>query len=154
MKELLELLENERKKIWTVNKPKDVERMRTRIGAREQNYTINAYSVGDTNAIVDFLHSMRVTAQEENMDIKTLASAVCNLLSFEASRFTRYYNLEDTTKLFEKTVDVLKKEVKTAQEFLEVIEALMRYIGKLNYWLDLEIPWAELAVEYERLKAN
>ena len=154
MKQLLKMLEEGRKKIWTINKPKDVERMRTRLGANGQNYTINDYSVGVTNAIVDFLHSMRVTAQDKAADVKTLILATCNLLSFEASGFTRYYNLEDTSKLMEKTVDVLKKDVKTHKDFLEVIEALMRYLGKLNYWLDLEVPWKELADEYERLKAN
>jgi len=154
MKQLLRMLEEERKKIWTVNKPKDIDRMRTRLGAKGQNYTINAYSVGDTNGICDFLHSMRITAKDETTDIKTLISATCNLLSFEGSRFARYYKLEDTTKLIEKTVDVLKKDVKTNKEFLEVIEALMSYLGKINYWLDLEMPWKELADEYEKLKEN
>ena len=154
MKQLLKMLEEERKKIWTTNKPKDVERMRSRLGAKEQNYTITDYAVGGTNGIADFLHCMRLSAQDKDADVKTLILATCNLLSFEASSFVRYYNLEDTSKLMEKTVDVLKKDVKTHKDFLEVIEALMRYLGKLNYWIDLEMPWKELADEYEKLKAN
>jgi hypothetical protein len=154
MKQLLKELEEERKKIWTVNKPEDVDLMRIRLGTRDQNFSICTYAIGETNGVVDFLYCIRITAQQESVDVKTLVAVTCNLLSLEVDRYRVSYNMLNAAKLVEKTVDVLKKKVKTNKEFIEVVEALMFYLGKLNYWLDLEMPWNELSIEYEKIKTN
>ena len=135
-------------------KPKDVDLMRKRLGARDQNFSICTYAIGETNGIVDVLHCIRITAQQESVDLKTLISFTCNLLTLGVFRHRVYYNMLNSAKLLEKSVDVLKKKVKTKSEFIEIIAALAIYLGKLNYWLDLEMPWNELAIEYHKAKAN
>lgn len=148
LKELRELT----KSVW-MSKPKDVGRVRGRLGARDQNFTIISYAESDTRAVVDFLHNMRMTAQQSGVNIPTLAAATINLISFEGSRYTRYYDMVDMPKAMDITVEALK-EVKTPEEFLAVVEAFDAYIGKVNYWLDLEIPWEELQREFARVRGN
>lgn len=140
------------KSVW-MDKPTDVARVRGRLGARNQNFTIISYAESDTRAVVDFVHNMRVTAKQPGVDIPTLAAATINLISFEGSRYTRYYDMVDMPKAMDITVEALKN-VKTTEEFLAVIEAFDSYIGEVNYWLDLEIPWDELRHEFARVKGN
>lgn len=152
MKDLLQELEEARKSIW-LTKPDEVERVRGRKGARGQNFSIMVYAEGDTRGVIDFLHSVRTTVKEENIDLKTMIAIAVNHLEFQANRFERYYDMVDLPGLMKKTSTGLK-EVKDKEEYLRLIEAFMLYIGKINYWLDLEIPWSELAERYESVKAS
>ena len=140
------------KSVWMA-KPADVARVRGRLGTRAQNFTIISYAESDTRAVVDFLHNMRVTAKQDGAHIPTLAAATANLISFEGSRYSRYYDMIDIPKAMDLTVEALK-DVQTAGQFLELVEAFDAYIGKVNYWLDLEIPWEELRKEFTRVKGH
>jgi galactokinase len=139
--------------IW-MEKPADVTRTRNRKGPRGQNFTIISYTESETRALVDSLYNMRVTANQENVDVLTLAKTTANLINFLGSRYTRYYNMVDTPQLFKETAEVLEKEVKTKEQFIKLLEPLTSYVGKLNYWYDYEIPWDELGDEFSKLKGD
>ena len=144
-------IEAARKAVWH-SRPEEVRRVRGRKGARNQNFTIMAYSAADTRGVVDFLHSLRVTAKAGDADLQALAAITANYLEFQASRFERYYDMVELSALTRKTITGLK-QAGTVGDFVEVLEAYTLYIGKLHFWLDLELPWATLAEEYERVKA-
>lgn len=152
MRDLLKEIQKETKKIW-INKPEDINLMLVRKGPRGYNFTVCDYAAGATNAIVYFFHCIRITLKkEETVDLKTLIALTCNLLNIEASRYRRYYNMRTSPELIEKVVDILRNKVKSVDEFSEILDTLTIYIGKLNYWLDLEVPWHELSVEYLKVK--
>jgi hypothetical protein len=39
--------------------------------------------------------------------------------------------------------------VESKDEYKQLMEELLRYVGKMSYWVDLAIPWLELSQLYE-----
>ncbi|MGI6096848.1 MAG: hypothetical protein ACOYBM_01840 [Dethiobacteria bacterium] len=139
-------LEAERKKIW-INKPDDIKLMRTRKGARDQNLSIVIYSANDTGVLVEGLGFIRALAKEDYTDLATLVANAKKIMQFYGSRYKRYYSFEVLPNLVNASVEALE-EVKTKNDFLRLLEALISYVGKLHYWIDLEIPWAKMTQGY------
>ena len=54
------------------------------------------------------------------------------------------------------TADVVRRakaalpEVKTLEEFVALAGELSLYIGRMDYWVDLLIPWAKFGEVYEQ----
>jgi hypothetical protein len=138
----VERLVNERKSIL-LEKPADMKLLKARLGARGQNLSVLIYAAADTGALVECLSSIRATALEESSDLPTLISLTRKAASFWGSRFKRYYHLETLHNLVNEAIAVLD-EVKTKEEFITLVQALASYVGKMNYWVDLEIPWGEI----------
>lgn len=45
-------------------------------------------------------------------------------------------------------------EVKSLEEFVALAGELSLYIGRMDYWVDLLIPWAEFGETYERMRGD
>lgn len=133
-------------------KPKDIERMRSRVGARGQNLSIVVYAMGDTSATVDVLYYLRLSIKAMGDNFKPFVDFACRYLESVASRAERYYLLFDLARITRKTIQHLEN-VQTAQEFLSLVEAYMLYVGKLNYWIDYEMPWDEKSRDFKPIAA-
>ena len=44
------------------------------------------------------------------------------------------------------------REVKTLDEFVAMTGELSLYIGRMDYWVDLLIPWAKFGETYEQTR--
>ena len=96
--EVIHKLDELAKSVW-MTQPADVERTRKRVGPRRSNLTIMTNAEGDLRAAVDFVYISRITAKEADVDVHTQALTMANLLEFYASRWTRYYYMEDMPKI-------------------------------------------------------
>lgn len=150
--EVIQKLDDLVKSVW-MEQPADVQRTRKRVGPRHSNLTIMTNAEGDLRATIDFIYISRITAKEAGVDFHTQALTMANLLEFYASRWTRYYYMEDMPKIMTEIAEALR-EAKSSEEFISLIEAYAVYVGKVNYWYDLNIPWAELCIEFARVKGD
>lgn len=57
-------------------------------------------------------------------------------------------NLQDTTKLLREAADeVLKLDSK--DELIEFLEELIRYSGRMHYWIEPMMPWEPIIQVFE-----
>lgn len=147
LKNLIDKLELERQAIW-MDRPNDINLLKLRIGAHEQNLSIIIYAATDTAALVDYLASIRNTIINKKVDLETLANAVRISIEFWGSRYKRYFSMEVAPTLMAEAAQACK-ELKTIEELNTLVEAVKTYVCRLNYWIDLEIPWDYLTSVYE-----
>lgn len=129
--------------IWN-NKPEDIEALKKRMGAKSQNLTPLIYAESDTRALVKCLSYLREISLTEDLDLNTLKTVTNIFLINDQSRALRYYRMEGYARFLEKSVEILKKS-NSIREYIEVIEETLIYIGRINFWIDEQIPWASLA---------
>jgi hypothetical protein len=141
-------IRKERERIW-LHRSEDIGTLRKRIGSMKQNFTTIMYADTDTQSLVKYLYNLRETSKMKGVHLGTLKQAAILFLEFDRRRATVYYRLNITAKLLEKVIDAIKG-VKSIKTYQTLIGELLLYIGKLNYWIDLEIPWSKLAKAFEK----
>jgi hypothetical protein len=136
-------IRKEREKIW-LRRSEDIPTLKKRIGSMKQNFTTVMYADTDTQSMVKYLYHLRETSKLKGVNLDTLKKVAINQLQFDQGRATRYYRLHKTAELLGQAIEALKT-VRSVSAYRALIGELLLYLGKLNYWIDLEIPWAKLA---------
>ena len=141
---------NSRLKDAQFRRPTDIDRMLARKGARGQNFTINMYCQGDTNAMAYFMFILYTYAKEDRGDLETLKNLASDFLSFQGNRFKEYYQMWDSLKVSMDSA-LAFKDIRTNAEFCELARAVQSYFGQLAYWVDLVMPWDEMSKAHTAL---
>jgi hypothetical protein len=121
------------------------------MGPKSQNLTVCIYTHGDTNSAAYFLYMLYSFGVQKKGDLATLKKIAAELLSFQATRFKVYYKMDDSEAISLQTAEAVKT-AETYEEFAEIVKAIQLYYGQLSYWVDLAIPWSELAKEYTKIE--
>ncbi len=72
------------------------------------------------------------------------------ILDFYAGRMNGYYKqytVERVLRNAKAALDCVEKK----EEFKQLMEELLLYIGKLGWWYEIAVPWVELNQLYEIL---
>ncbi len=129
--------------IWN-NRPGDVKALKKRRGAKNQKLTPLIYAESDTRALVKCLSYLREVSKTEDLDLNTLKKITLAFLQNDQSRAIRYYRMEGYARFLGQTAEALKNAGSIAA-YRETIEEALIYVGRINFWIDEEIPWASLA---------
>ena len=73
------------------------------------------------------------------------------LLEFYAATYGGFYQMSDTAAVVRRAKAALQG-VETLQEYAAVTGGLCLYIGRMDYWVDLLIPWAGFGDMLEQMK--
>jgi hypothetical protein len=130
------------REIWN-NKPQDIEALKKRMGAKNQNLTPLIYAESDTRALVKCLSYMREVSLTEDLDLNTLKTITSIFLINDQSRALRYYRMEGYARFLEQRVETLKRS-NSISEYIDVIGEILIYVGRINFWIDEQIPWPSL----------
>jgi hypothetical protein len=131
------------KEIW-LNKPNYLELLKKRMGARNQNLTTLIYAESDTRALVKSLFLLRELCLSEEIDLDTLKKVTTIFLVNDQSRALRYYRMEELAHYLREVIEGLN-HVDSIRAYKSLIEEVLFYIGRLNFWIDKEIPWSFLS---------
>jgi hypothetical protein len=134
--------------LWS-NRPEDIEALKKRAGAKNQGLTPLIYAESDTRALVKCLSYLREVSMTEELDLNTLKKITNIFLQNDQSRAIRYYQMEGYARFLEKSRQALN-EAKSTLQYRHVIEEALIYVGRINFWIDEEIPWASLASTFSR----
>lgn len=94
---------------------------------------------------------MRALALERGVKLSELNKVTAAILRRHAARLAKW-NLKKTVALFEELARYFERQgPKNAAEFVEVTEAALVAIDRINAWIDAMIPWSQLD---KKLKAN
>ncbi len=145
----LEEIKTARKAIW-LDEPADIARLKKVKGARNQGASAVLYAAMKLGQLVVFLNHLREVARKGGVDLGTMKAIADPMLEFYAATYGGFYQMTDTAAMVRKAKAALS-DVKTLDEFVALTGELSLYIGRMDYWVDLLIPWAEFGEVYERI---
>lgn len=149
MQGLLEKITGAREAIW-LNEPADIVRLRTRKGARNQGASAVLYAAMKLGQLVTTLNHLRGVARKGGIDLGTMKAITDPLLEFYADTYGGFYRMTDTAEVVRLARAALQ-EVKGLDEYVALTGELSLYVGRMDYWVDLLIPWARFGEAYERM---
>lgn len=135
------------------NRPDEMNDMRKRMGARNQNNSIALYAFSDNGAAKTFLFVLQQALMDPVCDLETVKKIACEWISFISDRNERYYKFHESAQLCEEVAAELRK-LQDRELVQTYIGDLQHYFAQLFFWLDLEIPWAEFGKTYACAKGD
>jgi hypothetical protein len=147
MEQALERIKAARKAIW-LKEPPDIGRLRGRKGARNQGASAVLYAATKLATLITFLNHTRGVAKQGGVDLKTMKTVTESFLEFHAGLYRGFYQLTDTAEVVRWATEALS-EVKTLEDYATLVGELALYLGRVDYWVDLEIPWARFGQVFE-----
>jgi hypothetical protein len=147
MEQALERIKAARKAIW-LKEPPDIGRLRGRKGARNQGASAVLYAATKLATLITFLNHTRGVAKRGGVDLETMKTVTESFLEFHAGLYRGFYQLTDTAEVVCWAKEALS-EVKTLEDYATLMGELALYVGRVDYWVDLEIPWARFGQVFE-----
>lgn len=144
---LARIIEEKIDVIWNT-KPKEVDQAlaKTR-GTYGQSFFPAIYAESTTRDLVSTLMSMRDAAKREDTDSNTLKILFVKLLDMPLA-YCEWCGLDDTINLLQRVCAEIEK-VNSKEGLVTMLELLVIYFNRLNYWIDENVPWFEILSVYE-----
>lgn len=134
------LLEEEIIKIW-LSKPADVANLSNVLGAFEQSGSVKIYADAETKQLADVMTRLRAVLEAKAVDTSAISIIAGFILDAYAEQWPRYYQFKEIPKVMEAVAQSLKHPIKDAAELDEILMLCVRYVYRVAFWVDTEIPW-------------
>jgi len=147
MSSLVKKVRTKREEIW-VNEPKEVvNAFLTSKGTGESSFFPCLYADFEVRGCHHVLCTIRQTTINEEIDFETIKKMTKNFL-ITYLPYLNWPKLHDSEGFF-KEISGEVMGIKSINEFVEFLEELIFYVGRLNYWLDQSMPWYEIVQAYD-----
>lgn len=143
----LKRLEDERDRIWS-SEPEDLKKLKTVQGAYYHSAPIKLYAESETRECVDYLWYFRLLTRDSKQNFEHLKPVLAGMLEFKADKWIRYYKLERTPTLMRQAAAAVQ-DLQSREEMVELLDALLQYINRFNFWLDSTIPWLTISSVFD-----
>jgi hypothetical protein len=150
MQTALEKIKAARETIWT-DVPQ-VEQLPQIKATRNQAASTVLYATTKLATLITFLNHMRGVARRGGVDLDTMKAVTEPYLAFHAGVFGNFYQLANTAQVVRWTKEALPK-VASLEEYAALIGELAIYLNRVDYWIDLQIPWAAFGRAFEETLA-
>lgn len=137
------LLEEEIGKIW-LTKPADVENLSDVLGAFEQSGSVKLYADAETSGLADIITRLRAIHESKTVDTKAMSIVAGGILAAYAEQWPRYYQFKEIPKIIDEVATCLQNPLQEPEELDEVLKLCLRYVYRVCFWVDTEIPWKEV----------
>jgi hypothetical protein len=107
------------------------------------------YGEADTRNFHEVLFVIHQTVTAEAEGPARLQRLITALLAYYAGRFRGWYGLEEAARRIEASAAALDYGDKAA--FLVGLEDLMAVAGRINFWIDAQMPWFEINETLKRV---
>ena len=152
VKEAIEMIDTERKKIWTEEPSLELTKALSVPGTFGNHYATLMYLETDTRGIMDHFYCFNQVSLEDDVDLRTLSTLASDAIGFFRFRWDGgehwFRSGSAPYRVLTATIEALK-EVNSKEEFRALISSLALYIGRINWYVDAKIPWAEFAKYFE-----
>ena len=147
MSDLVQKVRQKREDIW-VHEPQEVrDAFLKSKGVGDSSFFPCLYGDFEVRGCHHILYTLRHTMQNAEVDFKTIKILTQNFLIAYLPCFS-WPKLHDSENFLREISEELMT-IESGEEFIEFLEELMFYIGRLNYWLDQSMPWYEIVQAYE-----
>jgi hypothetical protein len=149
-KTFTEKLRGVRERMWT-EKPRDIAEALD----KSEGYTDSwgsclfptLYAWEETVASRNAFLTLRTVLMEPGSDLNTVKRIAQHMLDLYISYF-RMTNLRDATGLLREATAEVEK-LASREELQELLEELIRYMGRLHYWIEPIMPWGQIIEAFE-----
>lgn len=149
-KSFIEKLRSAREEMWT-NKPREIaealDKSKGFTDSWGSSFFPTLYAWEETVASRNTFLTLRTTMLESSADFNTLKLIAKNLLDLYVSYF-RMTNMRDTTELLREATREVEKSSSKA-ELQELLDELIRYSGRLHYWIEPMMPWEDIIQTFD-----
>jgi len=148
-RDALEEIKRERQRVW-LTEPDEIEKARKLKGTYGSRYMHLEYARGDLHGCADALSSLRESLKDEDVNLTGLKAITRVILEFYARRMIEWYKLHTVERVL-RSARAAVDGIETKDEYKQLMEELLLFIGKLSWWYDIATPWVELNQLYEIL---
>jgi hypothetical protein len=149
-KTLTEKLRAVRERMWT-EKPRDIfealDKSKGYTDSWGSSFFPTLYAWEETVASRNTFLTLRTVLLEPDTDLNTVKRIAKNLLDLYVSYF-RMTNMRETTELLRQASDEVET-LSSREELQELLEELIRYVGRLHYWIEPIMPWGRIIEAFE-----
>jgi len=147
MSNIVEKVRNKREEIW-VDEPQEVkDAFLTAKGSGDSSFFPCLYGDFEARACHHALYTLRQTLRSGDVDFKTIKLMTKNSL-INYLPYLNWPKLHDSENFFKEVTEELNA-IESTDEFIQLLEELTLYVGRLNFWIDQSMPWYELVQAYE-----
>jgi len=140
-------LVEERDRIW-MTEPEDAKKIKSIQGAYYQFAPFLLYAESETRECVDYLWNFRNLVRDPKQNVENLKPVLERMLEFKADKWIRWYKMEKIPALMRQAASAVH-DVQNREEMLALVDGLLHYIGRFNFWLDSNIPWLAISSVYD-----
>ena len=152
MSGLVEEVRKKREEIW-VNEPQEVKAsFLTAKGSGDSTFFPCLYGDFEARACHHALYTLRQTLRNGGVDFQTIMLMTQNSLR-NYLPYLSWPGLHDSEKFIKDVAEELTT-IDSENEFIQLLEELALYVGRLNFWIDQSMPWYELIQAYEAAGAS
>jgi hypothetical protein len=137
-----------REAIWSTE-PEEVTRLAHIKATRNQAASTVLYATTKLTTLITFLNHMRGVAKGGGVDLDTMVAVTAPYLDFHAGVFGNFYKLADTAQMVRWASQALP-EASSLSEYAALLEELAICLNRIDYWIDLKIPWAAFGRTFEQ----
>lgn len=150
LKTYLENTHSQVSRMWT-SPPRDVERALSRTGHNDYHFSPTFMIAEELRVLADEFWFIREAIRGKNLDAATAGKLINALLTPRVKRLESWYLMRDAPQVFAEASE-LCLQTKSLQDLQAMLEAIVVYIGRLQWWFDLAIPWDDLSGLFEQRK--
>ncbi|MFC1803084.1 hypothetical protein ACFL0D_03850 [Thermoproteota archaeon] len=144
---LIEIVKKKTREMWGA-KPKEVNRALTEVkGTYGQSFFAALYAESTTRDLEMTLMSVRDMAKQEGVGLSTLKLFLKNTLECNLT-YLEWGGLDDTVALIREVCIEIEK-IDSKESLITILEQLISYFNRLNFWIDGDMPWFQLVGVYE-----
>ena len=148
MQTALEKIRTARQSIWT-EEPKEITRLPSIKGAWDQGASTVLFAATKLATLITFLNHMRGVARGREVNLETMKKVTQPYLEFHASVLGNHYQFADTAQVVRWAAEAVP-DVNSLEDYATLIGELAVYLNRVDYWVDLKIPWAEFGRVFEQ----
>lgn len=143
----IKTLMEERDRIWSTE-PEDVKKVKTVRGAYYHSAPFLLYAESETRECVDYLWYLRTIVRDPKQSFEHLKPALAGILELKADKWIRWYKMEKTPALMRQAAAAIQ-DLQSKEEMVELLNGLLQYMNRLNFWFDTNIPWLAISSVYD-----
>jgi hypothetical protein len=147
---LIDKLRAVRVRMW-IEKPREIaealDKSKDYIDSWGSSFFPTLYAWEETVASRNTFLTLRTVLMESGTDLNTVKRVLKDLLDLYVSYF-RMTNMRDTTELLRQASEEVEK-LSSREQLQELLEELIRYMGRLHYWIEPIMPWGRIIRTFE-----
>lgn len=141
--ELLVKIGDATQAIW-LDRPADVDRMVGRNFDTGKEFSVWAYSWGYLSNLGDLMYEYFQVGNAGEGDLATLKMLAARQCRRYAESFEHSAHMSDCYTLLREAAEGFEA-VGSHEAFAKLARTLQRYLMQLSFWVDIELPWAEVS---------
>ncbi len=147
MGNIVEKVRKKREEIWMLEPQEVGDAFLSARGSGDSSFFPCLYGNFEARSCHHALYTIRQTMLSNEVDFKTIKLITKNYL-LNYLPYLNWPRLYDSERFFKEIATELMG-IGNEEEFIEFLEDLTLYIGRLNYWLDQSMPWYEIVQAYD-----